>query len=46
MAYLTKLEVYIMKTCFYNVDPFKPYLYIVKLGLQEYTLFFLFLLKT
>ena len=26
-------------------DPLKPHFYIVKLGLQGYTLFFLFLLK-
>ena len=36
----------IMKTCLYNFDPLKPHLYIVKLGLTRYTLFFLFLLKT
>ena len=29
----------------YNFDPLKPHFYIVKLGLQGYTLFFLFLLK-
>ena len=33
------------KTCLYNSDPLKPHFYIVKLGLQGYTLFFLFLLK-
>ena len=33
------------ETCLYNVDPIKPHFYIVKLGLQGYTLFFLFLLK-
>ena len=35
----------ITKTCLYNFDPLKPHCYIVKLGLQGYTLFFLFLLK-
>ena len=35
----------IMKTSLYNVDPFKAHFYIVKLGLQGYTLFFLFLFK-
>ena len=35
----------ITKTCLYNFDPFKPHIYIVKLGLLGYTLFFLFLLK-
>ena len=34
-----------MKTCQYNIDPLKPHFYVVKLGLQGYTLFFLFLLK-
>ena len=34
-----------MKTCLYNFDPLKPHFYIVKLELQGYTLFFLFLLK-
>ena len=33
------------KTCLYNFDPHKPHFYIGKLGLQGYTLFFLFLLK-
>ena len=33
------------KTHLYNFDPLKPHFYIVKLGLQGYTLFFLFLLK-
>ena len=33
------------KTCLYNFDPLKAHLYIVKLGLQGYTIFFLFLLK-
>ena len=31
----------ITKTCLYNFDPLKPHFYIVKLGLQGYTLFFL-----
>ena len=35
----------ITKTCLYNFDPLKHHFYIVKLGLQGYTLFFLFLLK-
>ena len=35
----------ITKTCLYNYDPLKPHFYIVKLGLQGYILFFLFLLK-
>ena len=35
----------ITKTRLHNSDPFKPNFYIVKLGLQGYTLFFLFLLK-
>ena len=35
----------ITKTYLYNFDPLKPHFYIVKLGLQGYTLFFLFLLK-
>ena len=34
----------ITKTCIYNFDPIKSHFYIVKLGLQGYTLFFLFLL--
>ena len=35
------------KTCLYSFDPLKPQFYIVKLGgLQGFTLFFLFLLKT
>ena len=38
-------NIYIMKRCLYNCDPLKPHFYIVKLGLQGYTLFFLFLLK-
>ena len=36
---------YITKTRLYNFDPLKPHFYIVKLGLQGYTLFSLFLLK-
>ena len=37
----------ITKTCLYNIDPppLNPTFYIVKLGLQGYTLFFLILLK-
>ena len=35
----------ISKTCLYNIDPFKPHFYIVKLGLQGYTLFFLCLFR-
>ena len=35
----------ITKTCLYNNDTLKPHFYIVKLGLQGYTLFVLFLLK-
>ena len=35
---------YITKTYLYNVDPLKPHFY--NWGLQGYTLFFLFLLKT
>ena len=35
----------IRKTYLYNFDPLKLHFYIVKLGLQGYTLFFLFLLK-
>ena len=35
----------IKKTYLYNLDPLKPHFYIVKLGLQGYTLFLLFLLK-
>ena len=31
----------ITKTYLYNSDPLKPHFYIVKLGLQEYTLFFI-----
>ena len=33
------------KTYLYNFDLLKPHFYIAKLGLQGYTLFFLFLLK-
>ena len=33
------------KTCLYKCDPLKPHFYIVKLGLQGYTLFFIFLPK-
>ena len=36
---------FITKTCLYDFDPLKPHFYVVKLGLQGYTLFFLFLLK-
>ena len=36
---------HITKTYLYNVDSLKPHFYIVKLGIQGYTLFFLFLLK-
>ena len=35
----------ITKSYLYNFDPIKPNFYIVKLRLQGYTLFFLFLLK-
>ena len=35
----------ITKSRLYNFDPLKPHFYIVNWGLQEYTLFFLFLLK-
>ena len=35
----------ITKTRLYYFDPLKPHFYIVKLGLQGYTLFFLFLLN-
>ena len=34
----------ITKTRLYNFDPLKPHFNAVKLGLQGYTLFFLFLL--
>ena len=43
--YIMKIHVYITKTYLYNFDPRKPHSYIVKLGLQEYTLFLLFLLQ-
>ena len=36
---------FITKTCLYNVDPLKPYFYIVKLGFTGYTVLFLFLLR-
>ena len=36
---------YIMKTCLYNIDLFKPHFCTVKLGFTGYTLVFLFLLK-
>ena len=36
---------FITKICLYNIDSFKPHFYIENLGLQGYTLFFLFLLK-
>ena len=39
------MEIIITKTYLYNFDPLKPHFYIVKLGLQGYTLLFLFLLK-
>ena len=35
----------ITKTYLYNFDTLKPHFYIVKLGLQGYTLFFLVLLE-
>ena len=38
-------KVIITKICLYNIDLLKPQFYIVKLGLQGYTLFFLYLLK-
>ena len=34
-----------MKNMLYNFDPLKAHFYTVKLGLQGYTIFFLFLLK-
>ena len=37
--------IFITKTCIYNFDPLKPHFIMVKLGLQGYTLLFLFLLK-
>ena len=42
LAQLNILIVDITKTCLYNFDPIKPHFYIVKGGLQEYTLFVLF----
>ena len=39
------MSITITKIYLYNFDPLKPYFYIVKLGLQGYTLFLLFLLK-
>ena len=39
------MQIIITKTCLYNFDPRKPHFYIEKLGLQGYTLFFLFLLN-
>ena len=36
---------YITKTCLYKFDSLKSHFYIVKLALQGYTLYFLFLLK-
>ena len=42
---VTKDRIYITKKYLYNFDPLKPHFYIVKRGLQGYTLFFLFLLK-
>ena len=42
---LRKKQGFITKTLLYNFDPLKPLFYKVKLGLQGYTLFFLFLLK-
>ena len=36
---------FITKTYLYNFDLLKPHIYIVKLGLQGYILFFLFLLR-
>ena len=40
------IDQYIMKTCLHNFDPLKSPFYTEKVGLQGYTLFFLFLLKT
>ena len=39
------LRMLITKTYLYNFDPLKPHFYIVKIGLQGYTLFSLFLIK-
>ena len=33
--------VFIMKTCLYNIDPFKPHFYTVKLGFTEVYIIFL-----
>ena len=47
ITFCKQICILITKTYLYNFDPFKPNLYIEKnLGLQGYTLFFLFLLKT
>ena len=43
---ITQKCVTITKTRLCNFDPLKPHFYILKWGLQGYTLFFLFLLKT
>ena len=40
-----KRPVHITKTCLYNIDPLKPYFYILNWGLNGYKLFFLFLTK-
>ena len=45
VAYLQIKRLCITKTCRFNADPLKPQFYIVQLGSQGYTLFFLFLLK-
>ena len=42
---VTQERLCITKTKLYNFDPLKPQFYIVKLGLQGYTLFFFSLLK-
>ena len=34
-------QTYITKTCLYNVDPFKPHFYIVKLGFTGVYIIFL-----
>ena len=44
--YQRGIENIITKTCLCNFDPLKPHFYVEKWGLQGYTLFFLFLLKT
>ena len=36
---------HITRTCLYNVDPFEPHFYIVKLGFTGVYIIFLFLLK-